>query len=252
MKNSESTLKNTFSIEKTHTNLSGTSKDMTCYLKEPGWLSILKSEFSEKYFQNIVDFVTFERKQHTVYPPEEEVFSAFNFTPLDKVKVVIIGQDPYFNPGQANGLCFSVKRGVKVPPSLARIYQVLSNIIPGFTKPKHGSLEEWALQGVLLLNATLTVQEGKPNSHALCGWQTFTDKVIEILNDHLTGLVFFLWGAFAQKKGGNINTKKHHVLHAAHPSPMSGNGFLSCDHFVQCNTLLESMGKKPINWILSP
>jgi len=192
-----------------------------------------------------------ERTQYSIFPPHNEVFNAFNFTPIDEVKVVIIGQDPYFNPGQAHGLCFSVRKGVPVPPSLTRIYKVVKKTCPGFKIPKHGCLEEWAKRGVLMLNATLTVRSGTANSHANCGWQTFTTQVIEKLSDSKEGLIFVLWGAFAQKKGKIIDRTKHHVLECAHPSPMGGSGWNDCDHFSKANELLKEMGKDPIDWSIT-
>jgi len=170
--------------------------------------------------------------------------------PFDKVKVVIIGQDPYFNPGQAHGLCFSVKKGVAIPPSLRTIYAELESSIPGFKKPKHGYLENWARQGILMLNATLTVQKGKPNSHAKCGWQTFTDRVIELLNSKKKNLIFLLWGGFAQKKGKVIDAEKHHVFSSPHPSPMGGPGFKGSGCFSTTNKTLKEMGETVIDWKL--
>jgi len=167
---------------------------------EPGWKKFLQEELSTDYFGAIEKFVAAEREEMEIYPPHDEVFAAFNFTPIDQVKVVIIGQDPYFNPNQAHGLCFSVRKGVAVPPSLNRIYKVLETDCPGFVKPNNGCLEEWARRGVLMLNASLTVRKGKANSHAECGWQIFTSRVIKLLNDNKDGLIFFLWGRFAQKR----------------------------------------------------
>jgi len=220
-------------------------------LTDPGWKQLLSVEFQKLYFKEIEKYVQKERASETIYPPHEEVFSAFNYTPIDQVKVVIIGQDPYFNPNQAHGLCFSVKRGIAVPPSLNRIYKVLEKDCPGFQKPSHGCLSEWAQRGVLMLNATLTVRKGNANSHANCGWQTFTTEVIKLLNTK-EGIIYFLWGGFAQKKGKFINRDRHHVLECAHPSPMSGSAFVdSCDHFSKANDLLKGMGKEPIDWSIS-
>jgi uracil-DNA glycosylase len=194
-------------------------------------------------------FVAEERKSKRVLPPPEDVFSAFRYTPLDKVRVVIIGQDPYFNAGEAHGLCFSVRRDVRVPPSLNRIYNVLLKQIPTFTKkPAHGCLERWALQGVFLLNATLTVVQGTPNSHAKCGWQQFTDAVIRVLNERCKGLVYMLWGGFACKKGSIIDRANNSVLEGPHPSPMSGEKWNSTRHFAEANKILTAAGLSPIDW----
>tara|TARA_Y100000034_G_scaffold39870_1_gene49160 strand:- start:901 stop:1500 length:600 start_codon:yes stop_codon:yes gene_type:complete len=184
-----------------------------------------------------------------IYPPASEVFNALTLTPLDNVKVVILGQDPYHGPGQAHGLCFSVQSGVKTPPSLVNIYKELAQDIEGFHIPEHGNLTAWAEQGVLLLNTVLTVEQGKAHSHAKWGWETFTDAVIKSVNDTQHGVVFLLWGSHAQKKGQNIDTQKHYVLNAPHPSPLSAHrGFLGCRHFSQTNTLLSQQGKTPVNW----
>jgi len=216
----------------------------------------LAAEFDKPYFKQIEVFLTGEHAQHgvaNIYPPENEIFNTLNSTPFDEVKVVILGQDPYFRKGQAHGLAFSVRKGVAVPPSLNRIYNELLEDpeIKGFKKPKHGCLQEWANQGVLMLNATLTVREGKANAHEKCGWQTFTDAVIKCLNDNKTGVIYLLWGGFAQKKGKIVDTKKNHVLTAAHPSPMSGSAWNGNRHFSKTNKLLRDMGKDEINWQLS-
>jgi uracil-DNA glycosylase len=211
---------------------------------------MLEEECSQQYFKDIISFVSAERKKTTVFPPEDEVFNALNFTPLSSVKVVIFGQDPYFGDDQAHGLCFSVKRGVKPPPSLVRIYKVIEKTIPGFIIPEHGNLEAWASQGVLLLNATLTVEKGKPNSHANCGWQRFTDRIIEILNKEKKFLVFMLWGGFAQTKGSKVDRARHCVIHAPHPSPMSGSEWNDCTHFHDANFYLRSKNQTAIDWKL--
>jgi len=221
-------------------------------LTASGWGSALEDEFKKDYVRELLKYVAKERKVGPVYPPKGLVFHAFNMTPIEEVKVVIIGQDPYFNEGQAHGLCFSVMRGVAVPPSLKRIYKALEASIPGFKAPKHGCLEEWAARGVLMLNATLTVRKGKPNSHEKCGWQQFTDNVIKILCRQRKGLIFFLWGGFAKKKGAKINSNEHSVLIYNHPSPMGGRGPWVCDHFVRANQILKEQGKEPIDWTLSP
>jgi len=221
-------------------------------LTASGWGKVLEEEYKKPYFKQIVKFVKEERKNYVIFPPQNLVFNAFILTPIDQVKVVILGQDPYFNDGQAHGLCFSVQRGVAIPPSLKRIYKALESTVPGFKAPNHGCLEEWARRGVLMFNATLTVRKGEPNSHKECGWQTFTDNVIKILCQERKGLIFFLWGQFAQKKGKIINTNDHHVLTFSHPSPAGGGGQWVCDHFVKANEILEKQGKLPIDWTLSP
>jgi uracil-DNA glycosylase len=184
-----------------------------------------------------------------VYPPGSLIFNAFNLTPFDKLKVVIIGQDPYHGAGQAHGLCFSVPQGIKQPPSLLNIFKELKSDL-GIEPPSHGNLEKWAKQGVLLLNASLTVNEGEANSHAQCGWQTFTDAVIKKISDEKSGVVFLLWGNFARAKKSLIDTSKHFVLEAAHPSPLSGGAFFGSRHFSKTNELLKQQGKEPIDWSL--
>ncbi|ALU44329.1 uracil-DNA glycosylase [Pseudoalteromonas rubra] len=214
------------------------------------WNDVLGHEKQQTYFQDTLDYVAERRAQDvTVYPPEELVFEAFKATPFDQVKVVILGQDPYHGPNQAHGLCFSVLPGVKVPPSLANMYKELAQNIAGFQIPNHGYLLPWAEQGVLLLNTVLTVEQGQAHSHKHLGWERFTDAVIEQLNQRTEGVIFLLWGAHAQKKGKAIDTQRHHVLHAPHPSPLSAHrGFFGCQHFSQTNMLLQSMDKTPINW----
>ncbi|WP_194866497.1 uracil-DNA glycosylase [Pseudoalteromonas sp. PPB1] len=214
------------------------------------WNDVLGHEKQQTYFQDTLNYVAERRAQDvTVYPPEDLVFEAFKATPFDQVKVVILGQDPYHGPNQAHGLCFSVLPGVKVPPSLANMYKELEQDIAGFQVPNHGYLLPWAEQGVLLLNTVLTVEQGQAHSHKHLGWERFTDAVIEQLNQRTEGMIFLLWGAHAQKKGKAIDTQRHHVLHAPHPSPLSAHrGFFGCQHFSQTNTLLQSMDKTPINW----
>lgn len=214
------------------------------------WRDALAQEKTLPYFQETLAFVARERAAGiTVYPPAKEVFNAFRFTELDAVKVVILGQDPYHGPNQAHGLSFSVKPGVPAPPSLVNIYKELASDIPGFVIPKHGCLQSWAQQGVMLLNTVLTVEAGKAHSHASLGWETFTDKVIKVLNTHREGIVFLLWGSHAQKKGMIIDPKRHHVLKAPHPSPLSAHrGFLGCHHFSQTNALLTRQGQPAIDW----
>lgn len=209
------------------------------------WNEILTDEYQKPYMGTLKHFVESETKSNkTIYPPLHEIFSAFDLTSLNDVKVVIIGQDPYINPGQAHGLAFSVREGQEVPPSLQNIYKELE--IPNC---KNGNLKYWAVQGVLLLNTVLTVEHGKPKSHYGKGWEHFTDRVIEILNQEKQHLVFMLWGSEAQKKAYLIDEKKHLVLKAPHPSPLSAHrGFLGCKHFNIANLFLLSTGQKQINW----
>lgn len=210
------------------------------------WSDLLAEEKQQPYFQELMTRVQMERANgKRIYPPEAEVFQAFRLTPLANLKVVILGQDPYHGPGQAHGLCFSVAKGVKQPPSLRNIYKAIQHDYPDYTPPEHGDLSHWAEQGVLLLNTVLTVEEGKAHSHASWGWERFTDTVIEKINEHCKGVVFLLWGAHAQKKGALIDRQRHHVLTAVHPSPLSAHrGFLTCGHFKRTNDLLA----KPIKW----
>ena len=218
---------------------------------EASWKQVLKDEFNAAYFSSLKAFLIEEKKQYTVYPPGKSIFAAFNYTPFDKVKVVIVGQDPYHGPGQANGLCFSVSPGVKIPPSLQNIFKEIASDI-GATPPSSGDLSSWAKQGVLLLNATLTVRASSPASHQGKGWEQFTDKVIRLLSEHREGLIFILWGRPAQLKEKLIDTKKHFVLKSVHPSPLSAyNGFFGCRHFSQTNKILLNQGKTPINWSLT-
>lgn len=216
----------------------------------PAWQEVLGPVKRADFFQQLMARIDAERAAgKAIYPPASEVFNAFTLTPLDNVKVVILGQDPYHGPGQAHGLCFSVQSGVKTPPSLVNIYKELAQDIEGFHVPEHGNLTAWAEQGVLLLNTVLTVEQGKAHSHAKWGWETFTDAVIKSVNDTQHGVVFLLWGSHAQKKGQNIDTQKHYVLNAPHPSPLSAHrGFLGCRHFSQTNKLLSQQGKTPVNW----
>eukprot|EP01119_Soliformovum_irregulare_P005488 TRINITY_DN17243_c0_g1_i1.p1 TRINITY_DN17243_c0_g1~~TRINITY_DN17243_c0_g1_i1.p1 ORF type:complete len:315 (-),score=82.14 TRINITY_DN17243_c0_g1_i1:23-967(-) len=222
-------------------------------ITDPGWRGVLEDEFKKKYFLKIQSFLQSEKKAgKVIFPPTQDIFRAFNDTPFDQVKVVIIGQDPYFRPGQAHGLCFSVEKGVKVPPSLGTLYRELEATFPGFVKPKHGNLQEWAKRGVLMLNATMTVEDGTPNSHAKCGWLEFTDAVIRILNEKKEKLVFLLWGGFAQKIGSQVDGDRHHILKSPHPSPQAGGGFKGCACFTKANELLKADGLKPIDWKISP
>lgn len=214
------------------------------------WHDVIGAEKQQPYFQQTLQFVEAERQAgKVIFPPTKDVFNAFRFTEFNQVKVVILGQDPYHGPNQAHGLCFSVLPGVKAPPSLVNIYKELAQDIPDFQIPEHGYLKSWAEQGVLLLNTVLTVEQGKAHSHANSGWETFTDRVIDVLNHQGKGIVFLLWGAHAQKKGGMIDRQRHHVLTAPHPSPLSAHrGFLGCQHFSMTNQILIQQGKKPIDW----
>ena len=214
------------------------------------WADILNEEKQQPYFQQIMQFVDTERAAgKTIYPPEQDVFNAFTFTAFDKVKVVILGQDPYHGPNQAHGLCFSVQRDLNPPPSLVNIYKELASDISDFTVPQHGFLQSWAEQGVLMLNTVLTVEQAQAHSHAKIGWERFTDAVIQQLSDHCHGVVFILWGSHGQKKGAVIDKQKHYVLSAPHPSPLSAyRGFFGCKHFSQTNDLLRQQNKKTINW----
>jgi len=218
----------------------------------PGWKKSLENEFKAGYFQDLVDFLKNEKlSKQPVYPPGPLIFNAFNQTDFNKVKVVIIGQDPYHGPNQAHGLSFSVQKGVPAPPSLVNIFKEIKTDL-GITNQKTmGDLTYWAQQGVLLLNATLTVRANQPNSHAGIGWQRFTDTVIQILNEQREHLVFILWGNFAKEKGMHIDSKKHLILKAAHPSPFSADkGFFGCKHFSKTNEYLIKQGKTPIDWML--
>lgn len=216
------------------------------------WHDVIGVEKQQEYFQQTLSFVEAERAAgKVVFPPASDVFNAFKATEFADVKVVIIGQDPYHGPNQAHGLCFSVLPGVKTPPSLVNMYKELAQDIEGFEIPPHGYLQSWAQQGVLLLNTVLTVEQGKAHSHAKSGWETFTDKVIEAINQHQSGVVFLLWGAHAQKKGRFINRDKHHVLSGPHPSPLSAHrGFFGCGHFSKTNAILASQGQSIIQWQL--
>lgn len=218
---------------------------------EPGWKSVLQKEFDLPYFEKLRDFLKSEiAKGKVIFPPGPQIFNAFNTTPFDKVKVVILGQDPYPTPGQAMGLSFSVPKGVNTPASLQNIYKELQTDL-GIPIAKHGDLTNWANQGVFLLNAMLTVEKGQPLSHEKAGWQTFTDAVIRTLSDQREGLVFLLWGKFAQQKKVLIDEIKHHILEAAHPSPLARGAFFGCRHFSKTNELLTGMGQTPIDWNLS-
>ncbi len=219
---------------------------------EESWMLFLYDEFQASYFEALKQFLREEKaKGIRIFPPGSQIFNAFNLTPFYNVKVVIIGQDPYHGPGQAHGLCFSVPDGVQPPPSLVNIYKEQQQDL-GIPVPKTGNLEPWAKQGVLLLNAILTVRARQAASHHNKGWEQFTDAVIKQLSDKKEGLVFLLWGKYAQEKGALIDADKHHILQAPHPSPFSADrGFFGCKHFSRCNELLEKQGKTPINWDLT-
>lgn len=214
----------------------------------PSWKDKLKLEFETPYFQQLIDFVRSEYKTQTVYPPGGEIFNAFDRCGFDEVKVVIIGQDPYHGPGQANGLCFSVRDGMRMPPSLVNIFKEIQQDL-GKPIPASGNLERWAKQGVLLLNATLTVRASMAGSHQNKGWEMFTDAVIETISQERNNIVFLLWGAYAQRKGEVIDRNKHYVLMSAHPSPFSADrGFFGCKHFSKANDYLRSKGLQEIDW----
>ena len=214
----------------------------------PSWKNHLRNEFQSPYFNGLIDFVKQEYAAHSVYPPGKEIFRAFDCCDFDTVRVVIIGQDPYHGEGQANGLCFSVRPGIRMPPSLMNIFKEIQADL-GKPFPPNGDLERWARQGVLLLNATLTVRAGAPGSHQNKGWETFTDAVIRTISSEKINVVFLLWGAYAQKKGALIDATKHCVLQSAHPSPFSADrGFFGNKHFSKCNAYLKSKGLKEIEW----
>ena len=215
---------------------------------ELSWKNQLQDEFQKQYFTELTSFVRDQYRMKVVYPSGKNIFKAFDACPFDEVRVVLIGQDPYHGVGQAHGLCFSVNDGITQPPSLKNIFKEIESDL-GKPAPKSGNLERWANQGVLLLNATLTVEANAAGSHQKRGWETFTDAVIKKISDEKVNVVFILWGAYAQKKGQIIDTKKHHVLQSAHPSPFSAyNGFLGNKHFSKTNAYLKSVGEKEINW----
>jgi len=216
---------------------------------EESWKKELQEEFDKDYFKSLVQKLKEEKELgKEIYPSGPDIFSAFELTPFTNVKVVILGQDPYHGPGQAHGLCFSVKKGVIIPPSLKNIFKELEADV-NFIQPKHGELSSWAKQGVFMLNASLTVERSKPMSHAKIGWGTFTDAVIAKLNEKKENIVFLLWGNFAKEKGKLIDNNKHTILTAAHPSPFSAyNGFFACRHFSKTNQCLITFGHEPIDW----
>lgn len=213
------------------------------------WKQILKDEFDKPYFKGLVDFLHQEkREKKTIYPPGPLIFNAFDLTPFDKVRVVILGQDPYHGFGQAEGLSFSVPEGVKPPPSLMNIYKEIQNDTGIDTSRRNGSLRHWAEQGVFLLNAVLTVRASEPTSHSKIGWTTFTDSVIKSLSDHKEGIIFLLWGNYARGKKELIDQTRHFVLEAAHPSPLARGAFFGCKHFSKTNNILIDRGENPIKW----
>ncbi len=218
---------------------------------EPSWLAKLAGEFDQDYMRKLREFLQGEKRRGSqIFPAGSEYFNAFAHTPLDAVKVVILGQDPYHGPGQAHGLCFSVRHGVAIPPSLQNIYKEIHAEL-GLPIPRHGCLTHWADQGVLLLNSVLTVEAGRAASHQGKGWEMFTDKVIDVINREREGVVFLLWGSYAQRKGAIIDTARHCVLKAPHPSPLSAHrGFFGCGHFRAANDYLASRGQPPIDWSL--
>lgn len=217
---------------------------------EQSWKEALEDEFEKPYFGDLVRFLHQEKAQgNTVYPPGKQIFRAFELTPVSSVKVVILGQDPYHGYGQAMGLSFSVPDGVPAPPSLKRIFREIQDDL-GITMSGRPNLENWARQGVLLLNSILTVRAGEPTSHSKIGWTTFTDAVIRYISDNLDGIVFLLWGGYAKSKKALIDTSRHHVLEAAHPSPLARGAFFGCRHFSKTNAILIQEGKTPIDWQL--
>ncbi|MDR3247033.1 MAG: uracil-DNA glycosylase [Prevotellaceae bacterium] len=218
---------------------------------EPSWKSVLINEFEKPYFSDLVHFVKTEKRDgKKIYPPGELIFNAFDKTPFDKVKVVILGQDPYHGEGQAHGLSFSVPKGIKQPPSLVNIFKEIKDDL-GIDPPQHGNLEQWAEQGVFLLNAILTVRNGEAASHSKAGWGYFTDTVIRKISEHKSGIIFLLWGNFARQKKSLIDTNKHFVLEAVHPSPLSATNFFGCKHFSKTNNILKQQGLEEINWKIS-
>jgi len=215
---------------------------------EESWKNVLATEFEKEYFGRLKDFLVTEKQQHVIYPPGSTIFAAFEHTPFTKVKVVLLGQDPYHGPGQAHGLCFSVPTGVPKPPSLINIFKELKNEL-NIPIPESGNLEQWADQGVLLINATLTVRAHMAGSHQKRGWEEFTDVVIRTISEKREGVVFLLWGAYAQAKESLIDTSHHFVLKAPHPSPLSASrGFFGCGHFIKVNELLHEQGLTEIDW----
>lgn len=214
----------------------------------PSWKEHLKDEFEKPYFKELTDFVKKEYTSKTIYPAPKNIFRAFDLCPFEEVKVVILGQDPYHGPGQANGLCFSVNEDVHLPPSLQNIYKEIQADL-NITPPTNGNLDDWARQGILLLNATLTVRAHQAGSHQSQGWEQFTDAAVRALSENRENIVFLLWGSYAQRKGSHIHPKKHHILKSPHPSPLSAHrGFFGCKHFSKTNAYLQEQGLPPIKW----
>ncbi len=224
---------------------------MSIKLLSPKWDNLLHSEFDKAYYKELQDHVNIAYKSHTIYPPAKQVFHALQLCAFDDTKVVIIGQDPYHGPNQAHGLSFSVTNDVRTPPSLKNIFKELKTDIPGFEIPTSGNLENWAKQGVLLLNAVLTVQAGLPGSHKNFGWQHFTDAIIKLVSEKKQHVVFLLWGAYAAAKAEFIDKDKHLILIAAHPSPLARGAFFGCKHFSKTNTYLVENNLLPVNWKLA-
>ncbi|KAK6166371.1 hypothetical protein SNE40_023083 [Patella caerulea] len=223
---------------------------LSSLITDSGWLSALKTELELPYMTELEKKLAEAYKTKQIFPPQRQLYNALNLTPLNQVKVVIIGQDPYHDDGQAMGLCFSVPKGIAVPPSLKNMYKELETDIPGFKSPSHGDLTQWADRGVLLLNATLSVEAHTPNSHKDYGWQKFTDKIIQVINENCKNVVFILWGNFAQKKGKLIDAKKHTTIKSGHPSPLSVRYFLGCKCFSKTNDALSKYKLTPIDWKL--
>lgn len=222
------------------------------YLHSPTWKKLLQEEFAQPYMQSLEAKLREDYKTKTIYPVSENIFAALNLTPFEKVKVVIIGQDPYHGPNQAHGLCFSVQPGVKIPPSLVNIYKEIESDL-GIKMPSHGYLKAWAERGVLLLNAHLTVEDASPMAHKNYGWEQFTDRIIDLINEKKENVVFMLWGSPAHKKAKNVDPTKHCVLKTVHPSPLSSyRGFFGCKHFSKCNDFLISKKIEPIDWSIPP
>jgi len=218
---------------------------------DKSWSKKLDGQLRAEYFSGLWKFLETEKKSYTVYPVEEQIFAAFNAVAFEKVKVIILGQDPYHGPGQANGLSFSVNKGIKIPPSLKNIFKEIKSDVGG-AMPEHGDLTGWSHQGVFLLNATLTVREKQPRSHQNKGWEIFTDHVIKTLSDKREGLIFLLWGRYAGMKENIIDASRHYILKAAHPSPFSAHrGFFGCKHFSKTNEILKRLGRSTIDWSLS-
>ena len=221
---------------------------MSTVQMEPSWLAVLEDEFSKPYIQELRKFLQEEQLQHKVYPPNKDIFNAFWSTPFNKVRVVILGQDPYHGPGEAHGLSFSVQKGIAIPPSLRNMYKELQNDLQ-ISPAVHGNLQHWAEQGILLLNTVLTVRHKTPNSHQNKGWEQLTDRAIAELSAKKENIVFILWGSKAKAKSKLIDTNKHHIIHSAHPSPLSAhNGFLGSKPYSKTNTLLTQSGLSPIDW----